>query len=617
MARRRGTNGNPGTTAALTEAVTGTPIVPLPPGPGNGDRLDQVHFARQVFGAALAEQVEAAIRDGAVLPAMGQLAIRDGYLESTAAEQTELLPAIPTATTSGGIGKATYRNLARQAVQLASGGEGLYANFVETMLEANASGFENRLSTPGQGNQQFVSIFNTFCRTVNADPETGYSLPGKERGMDAFQRQFIWHWWVSGLVTIVWTEGPVMVPNLEKRFVMPQEMTVLDPLRVDLDDFKKLGVIWYEYLGDDKKNLVDEIKRYGGPQKHPFFQVYPKTRNEKDPKQFSLRTQDEAYKELAGGKSRLPLPPQFTRLIRRSFNASEVYPVPFAARIYASVNDKRLLRAMDRSLMRKVIMMILLVTVESPDPRRSVKHSDLTATETTIETQLQADPEYIQIAAVPKGTDMKWVIPDPDAILNHDRYRTVDFEILHALVGIVANQLLNTSGNLDLQMVGKQLWLKNNLCLTIFRRTVEEMYDRIISNNRLRAIKPSDVGLYFRPFSVFDGDAFKTFISQLVMRGLLPVKLAVDNLGEDYQTVIEYLQKEKELQTEFGIFSAPPTNVQQSGPSPDEPGTPAPPAKPTPPTEKRTGPGGRPSGTPETQPRQPKKANPRPSQENR
>jgi hypothetical protein len=612
MARRRGGNQPAGTTGMLTEAVTGTPVIQLG-GNGSSTPTEQLHFQRSLFGAVVQERIEKAILDGAVLPALGQLAIRDGYLESTAAEQTELLPAIPTVTTAGGIGKGAYRNLARQAIQLAGGGEGLFANFVETMIETNASGFENRLKTAGQGNQQFVSIFNTFCRTLNADPETGQSLPGRERGMDSFQQQFIWHWWVSGMVAILWTEGPVLVPNLEKRFVMPQEMTILDPLRIDLDEFRKYGVIWYEYAGEDRKNLIDEIRRFGGFAKHPFFAVYPDKRNLNDPKQFSLRTKEEAYKELSG-KSRLPLPPQFSRLIRRTFNTSEIYPVPFPARIFAPVNDKRLLRAMDRSLMRKVIMMILLVTVESPDPRRSVKHSDLVGTETTIETQLQADPEYIQIAAVPKGTDMKWVIPDQEAILNHDRYRTVDFEILAALVGIVANQLLNTSGSLDLQMVGKQLWLKNNLCLQIFRRTVEEMYDRIILQNRLRAVKPSDVNLYFRPFSVFDGDAFKTFISQLVMRGLLPVKFAVDNIGEDYQTAIEYLTSEKELQNELGIFSAPPTNVQQSGPTP--PSTPAPNGK-QPPTEKRTGPGGRPSGTPETQPRQPKQTNPRPSQENR
>ncbi len=616
-----------GMSSTALAPMDSVPAVARQAGPGTG------HWAsdNRVVTALIDEALQSVGSD-VVHPSYLSIPMRE-VVRATAAETLRLLPAIPETTNAATITKSDYRSLCQEAIRLANGGEGLFANFVETMIETNSLGFENRLGLSleeiGQSGQQtgqpapktkkggrnapkggtedqlqgFVSIFNTFCRMVNANPQNGKSLIGRERGMDAIQRQFVWNYWVTGMFPMVYRWGSVQIPDLNYRpFQVPIEMTILDPMRVDLNgdksDFLTRGLAWYDYPDRDAKEaLIKEIGLYGGPEKHPWFGMYPKKVDKGDPAQQNQFTAAEALEQLRS-KNRLPLPPDNFKLIRRTFSDRELYPIPFAARIYSPVNDKRLLRQMDRSLIRKVIMMILKISVKSPNPSRPIQQGDLAVTVNTIQSQLQSDPEYLQMLSVPDGTDVSWVTPEADAILNQDRYRTVDFEILCSMLGIVVSQLLNTSGTADLTMVGKTLWAKNQLCLQVFRRFVEEIYDEIIQKSNIRAIKPSDVNMVFKQISIFEPEQFRTFVGNLVMRGLLPAKAAIDLMGEDYDTMIRWMIKEQELRGQFGILSTLPTNVQQSttdgqqGPESQDP------------------PGGRPPGAPNTQPRRKARQNP-------
>lgn len=614
-------------------AVTETALVPLGETavPGAAAVQGAAAVTGDLVGAVLGE---AADDLGSLVPHIVQMVLEDKYHFSTAANQTELIPAPakPGNTQQGGLKKTDYRTMCLHAVNLAEGGEGLFSNFVEQMVESVAGGFVNRYASqnlgetnPGTGDgggdgtktpkatppggkkgktgggENFLGIFDTFCRNVNAD-QNGRSIPGRQRGIDSILSQWVWHNWTTSMMVVLYRWGSVRVPELNYRpFQVPVEMEFLDPQRVDLDDFRSRGIVWYEMPRVDSQRIQNDIrKNYGGkPDQHPFFAMYPKkgvgnldkqTEPVKKAVPENIFSAEEAYAELVS-KNRIPLPPENVKVYRRSFNSAQIYPMPFASRIFAPVNDKRMLRTMDRSLMRKVIMMILQVSVGSPDPKRMVREKDLQETAKRIEAQLAADPEYLQVLATPEKTEIKWVIPDSSVILDRQKYVTVDFEILAALVGLVANQLLNQSGTLDMTLIGKTLFQKNQRCIADFKLFMQELYDEIILKNNLRAIKPTDVALVFRQISLYEADAFKTFVFNMCSKGLLPARVAIENMGEDYDTVLEELVRESILRKQYDILTVPPTNNQVTNSDPN--------------TSKKAPPGGRPTGTPESTPKAP------------
>jgi len=245
------------------------------------------------------------------------------------------------------LSKSEYRTMIKWCRFLAES-DGLASNFVEIMVEMNAGGFENRVSDKAK--KHYADVFNTFCKDVNSD------IADKSRGMDEVRKKFQHAWWTTGLM--VWLKkpgqrGPISTLK-SKKFKMPIELELLECSRIDLDELKSKGIIGFEFSDVTVKEIKNYEKNGGNLNLHPLLSLWPEN-VKNDPltgqPPANAITREEAIKLIIKGKS-VPLPPDKVIMVRRVFNDSQIYPVPFLVRYFPAVQDKLTLRAIDRSLMR-------------------------------------------------------------------------------------------------------------------------------------------------------------------------------------------------------------------------------------------------------------------------
>jgi hypothetical protein len=456
--------------------------------------------------------------------------------------------------------KSQYRSVVKICERLAAY-DGLASNFIESMVEMNAAGFENRVAT--QGKENYKVIFDTCCKEINS------GVVDKSRGMDEVEKKYIRNWWVSGLLVWLFRVEPRVVTAMKSRsFVMPIEAELLEATRVDLDKLKTEGIVAYEFPDDQKKELVKWVEQdKKDPAQHRLLSIWPKTKPTDAAS--NVIDQTEAYSLIKSGKP-VPLPPDKYIMVRRIFKDSQIYPVPYLIRYFPAVEDKQTLRTMDRSIMRKIINLILLIKVKAQNEHAVVTQEMLETAANGVKARFENAPNRVQIAAVPWTQEYEYVSVPGDTLYKRDHYRVLNYEALIALLGPAANQLLTESGSVDISLLAKILYGKNEICLQSFRRFVEEVYDRFIIAPSKLQLSASGVNLVFKRLSIFEADAFKQFIGNGVKYGYIPARVAIDHIGEDYDSIVEQLEEEARLRAEKGIFVGYPIYNQTTTKNPSE-----------------------------------------------
>lgn len=451
------------------------------------------------------------------------------------------------------LNKTEYRALAKACMTIIET-DGLAGAFVDMMIELNSGGFENRVSDEKKADK-LKPVIDMFCAQVNTGDIS------KTAGADEIRKKFVRNWWGPGLLVWLDRSGPVTVTGAgSKKHTMPVDIELLNPMQVDLDDLKTKGIVKYEFGTKFSQIIKDWEKNKLDLNLHPVISLWPE-KVDKNVEPFAIdRTQ--AIADIKSNKP-VPLPKgQFT-MIRRVFDDWTLYPVPFLVRYFPTLEDKNVLRAMDRSLMRKVINIILAIKVKPQDELTKITKADLDKAVKSLETSLTENSSRMQVAGLPHTVELQYITVPADSMYKKEHYQAINYAGLEALFGPVAGQFLSDSGNADQSVLHKALYGKNEVCLQAWKRWWEgEIYDaKIIVPNKVQ-IERGKVNVVVKRITIHETDAYKTFIRDGVRGGWLPAKVAIDHAGEDEGSCFQQLEKEAKLRVEKGILIGFPSYTQ-------------------------------------------------------
>lgn len=501
---------------------------------------------------------------------------------------------------------ATCRNVMKD--------EGLVARYVDMFMGLAAMGMENKFKE--EVNEKYIIAFNDFAGRVNE------KIPSKEPGLDEFQRKFAWEYWTSGVVVTIerWANMKMVKGSRGFSYNVPVEIDILDPTTLDLSKLDTEQVIEVKLT----ETQVTDIKKNGN--KSVYVQIYAKTGKKAqkptpdNPYPLPVYGQNDIVKMVTkDGKEQIPLPMENVRVFRRKYDDYSPYPVPYLASVLVPLADKSLLRESDRSVLSKIINMVMLYKVGNYNPsgqKVNVQSGLLkNAAQGFSDNVRKSQGARFMIQFIPESHDLSWVIPDVTSLMNDEKYRVANLELLSALIGFPAWNLMSNSG-LEMDLLMKVVWSQYDLFTNCYKRFIERIYADIIERNNMR-FNQSAVNLKPKRISLFDTDAFRSFRTKLFEMGVLSAKTVVEDAQEDWDTEKGNLRAEKELRESEGLLVPPATYAQMTvnpdgtpagTPGTEEDGaTPAPTGKKS--ARKKTSQrqsAGRPEGATDSEPRAPK-----------
>jgi hypothetical protein len=458
-----------------------------------------------------------------------------------------------------GLSKDEFRTLVK-AIRNIVKDEGLISNFIDLHLQLNSLGMENKFKR--DVDDRYKIAFNGFAGGVNKN------IPGKNKGLDAFQRKFAYEWYTSGLIVTIERVGNMRMgakAGKQITYKVPLELDILDPLKLDLDNLYKTGEVYYDLSSEEREEITKNGKNSA------FLSIYPervsKVRPTPDnPNPYQPKSKADILKLVqVEKKESVPLPMDRTRVVRRLWDDYTLYPVPFLSRALVALADKSLLREADRSVMSKLINQILTYKVGRFNNIGQQANVDgpllQEAAQSFGQNLARTKDGRFMMVFMPDTHSLAWVAPDIESLLNQKLYLTANLELMAALIGFPAWKLLSETG--DESLLLKMLYSQHDMFLNVFRRFVEEIYENIIDFNKMR-FDVSSVNLKTRRISLFDTEAYIAFRSKLADKGWLSVKTALEDADEDFDTEISNLIQERDLRDQENILMAIPTYAQRT-----------------------------------------------------
>lgn len=125
-------------------------------------------------------------------------------------------------------------------------------------------------------------------------------------------------------------------------------------------------------------------------------------------------------------------------IIRRKYTSDNPYPIPYIQSALEALHHKRKLRAMDYSVMDKVISAIMHVKIGDKDfpitqSAEDAEYVDSIASQLRMRGRNQQVLERIFQLITNHTVQIDWVFPQTDALLNVDKYNDINQEILFGL----------------------------------------------------------------------------------------------------------------------------------------------------------------------------------------
>lgn len=265
-----------------------------------------------------------------------------------------------------------------------------------------------------------------------------FVYPGSEIGTEEyrfFERAFnsftdfliqaATEYFLSGLVIpdIVWGPLPKEESGLENNYIVPVDLWVRDPLRVELKRTPLPNRVLPVWKVSDEEVVF--IKNKG---------VWPDGIKDLETYKMMLDQFPEFVKEVQGGSTSFPL--HNSHVLRRKPLYRTQYPIPYLSPVIELLTHKRNLRKMDYAIASRVINAILHIRMGDKDfPLTEDSYDLLDDLEREIRRRgsTASTQERIIELFTNHTVEIDWIFPDTDAMLNTDKYDELNKEILYGL----------------------------------------------------------------------------------------------------------------------------------------------------------------------------------------
>lgn len=222
--------------------------------------------------------------------------------------------------------------------------------------------------------------------------------------------------------------------------------------------------------------------------------------------------------QVKAGQRKFKIPDK--NILRRKVLSNSPYPVPFLYPAIESLKHKRNLRRMDYALASRVISAILLVKLgsdEFPVTEDDQDQFDSIRNQMLWRNTNEKDIERIFMLFGNHTLKLEWVLPDVNALLDENKYKDVNQDIIFALgfPRILITGETERSNSSDAQYATMSpVQTMNNMrerVLSVLKNIVEE----IAKENNLK----NTPGITFKPLQLAEFAIFATSLIQLYDRG--------------------------------------------------------------------------------------------------
>jgi hypothetical protein len=264
-----------------------------------------------------------------------------------------------------------------------------------------------------------------------------------------------------------------------------------------------------------------------------------------------------AIKKLKGSTRTLEIRLTEIRPILGRCITEEAYPIPYMENALESLIHKRNLKKMDYSIAARVTAAIQLIKLGSDDfPCTDDKDFDQIKSQMNLRTTTGYSERIFQLFAN-HTLVIEWIYPNTEAMLNQEKYRTVEDDIIAAFGfprTLITGETLrsNVTGGSDLATFSPIATME-----AIRDKLVEwtkELYKEIAERNGFQHTPIPR----FEPMKLYKLLDLALIGQQLYMEGSLSRTSRLETQGFDIDTELERKQAEEEKYKEYKIKTAPP-----------------------------------------------------------
>jgi len=332
-------------------------------------------------------------------------------------------------------------------------------------------------------------------------------------------------------------------------FILPESFWLRDPCSIEImKTFVSSKPIYFVLIPDE---LIYFINHKG---------TYPDGTEEKTLYTWLLANYPKFVTDIESGKTKVRLDNDL--IIRRRVLQDSPYPTPYLYPALDILEHKRNIRRADYSIVVKVLSAILHVKIGSDEfPMTESEEDanrlyDIRQALTWRNTSLNTIENIFQLFT-DHTTELKWVFPDVNLLLNDSKYREVNQEIIFALgfprTLISGESERSNASDPEYAAISPVKMMEN------FRSKILSVLKQIVYEISNRNGLTSTPGISFKPINLYD---FRTFLSGLQMlldSGSLSRETLDTIFGFDFKDELEKRASEQKLLKESGVPEFQPT----------------------------------------------------------
>ena len=335
--------------------------------------------------------------------------------------------------------------------------------------------------------------------------------------------------------------------------MIPGAFTILDPLLVDMDGPREMGLLRQPFL------------RITGDLQAAIMEPRPQTL------QTIATLPPEITQQIKDGNEKVWLSPNICSMTFGDKQPYERYPTPITVHAFTALEMKRELTDMDRATSRHVKNRVLLVKVGNDE------YPEFDNSKIAIIQHMFNAPGKNMTMVWNHCIELEWIEPNLDSLKDTEKYKFWNSEIrtvygvspvltgTSETAGAIGNSMMNFKGVQErvAEAQGKYL----------------EFYNRELKMFRAAIGLKGDAWGAFDPLNGKDELQYWTVLTQAVMNGIIDHQTALEMLSFSFPTVQKRMKKIKELQKQ-GLF-VPMPSANNMGPDgkPNKPPGGQPPSK--------------------------------------
>ena len=255
-------------------------------------------------------------------------------------------------------------------------------------------------------------------------------------------------------------------------------------------------------------------------------------------------------------------------IVKGTTTEDSPFPIPYMFSALESLKHKRNLRRMDYSIAARVISAILHVTAGNDEYPLTEDQEDVF---TDLETQLQwrrsvspAELERVFALFTNHTISLEWIFPEVSAMLDNDKYKSVNEDIMVALgfPRILITGETERSFASDPQIATISPLHTMERIRDSLMAIVEFVFREMKNNNKVISETPT---VKFEPMNLMSMQLFFDGLEALYESGNLSREDYTEAYGFNFKNQQLKRQKNEELIEELGLDPVAPTNMPGAG----------------------------------------------------